>query len=61
MFSATSFDDIQEGRWKMEQFMSNIIEGLEVNPEDEEEIEGANVDLDSQRKGKSVVIKTTTR
>ena len=32
-----------------------------VNPEDEEEIEGANVDLDSQRKGKSVVIKTTTR
>merc|ERR1712241_892015 len=28
---------------------------------DEEEIEGANVDLDSQRKGKSVVVKTTTR
>ena len=41
--------------------VSNIIEVLEVNPEDEEEIEGANVDLDSQRKGKSVVIKTTTR
>ena len=41
--------------------VSNIIEVLDVNPEDEEEIEGANVDLDSQRKGKSVVIKTTTR
>ena len=34
---------------------------LDINPEEEEEIEGANVDLDSQRKGKSVVIKTTTR
>merc|ERR1719419_494071 len=41
--------------------VSNIIEVLDVNPEEEEEIEGANVDLDSQRKGKSVVIKTTTR
>eukprot|EP00092_Neocalanus_flemingeri_P026751 GFUD01029003.1.p1 GENE.GFUD01029003.1~~GFUD01029003.1.p1 ORF type:complete len:427 (-),score=166.73 GFUD01029003.1:160-1440(-) len=41
--------------------VSNIIEVLEVNPEEEEAIEGANVDLDSQRKGKSVVIKTTTR
>merc|ERR1711971_1282670 len=41
--------------------VSNIIEVLEVNPEDEEEIEGANVDLDSQRKGKCAVIKTSTR
>ena len=41
--------------------VSNIIEVLEVSPEDEEEVEAANVDLDSQRKGKSVVFKTTTR
>lgn len=37
--------------------MSNIIEVLEVNPEEEEEIEGANVDLDSQRKGGRIEFK----
>ncbi|XP_014665246.1 PREDICTED: 26S protease regulatory subunit 6A-B [Priapulus caudatus] len=41
--------------------VSNVIELLDMNPEDEEEEEGANVDLDSQRKGKSAVIKTSTR
>ena len=35
----------------------NIIEVLEVNPEEEEEIEGANVDLDSQRKGGRIEFK----
>merc|ERR1712032_360025 len=60
-------ETIKENEKKIKQnktlpyLVSNIIEVLEVNPEDEEEIEGANVDLDSQRKGKSVVIKTTTR
>ncbi len=34
---------------------------LDVNPEDENEEDGANVDLDSQRKGKCVVLKTSTR
>jgi len=34
---------------------------LDVNPEDEAEEDGANVDLDSQRKGKCVVLKTSTR
>lgn len=34
---------------------------LEMNPEDEAEEDGANVDLDSQRKGKCVVLKTSTR
>ena len=33
---------------------------LDVEPEDEEE-DGANVDLDSQRKGKCAVVKTSTR
>ena len=60
-------ETIKENEKKIKQnktlpyLVSNIIEVLDVNPEDEEEIEGANVDLDSQRKGKSVVIKTTTR
>merc|ERR1711892_42956 len=60
-------ETIKENEKKIKQnktlpyLVSNIIEVLEVNPEGEEEIEGANVDLDSQRKGKSVVIKTTTR
>ncbi|ERM94611.1 hypothetical protein AMTR_s00011p00123950, partial [Amborella trichopoda] len=34
---------------------------LEMNLEDDAEEEGANVDLDSQGKGKSVVLKTSTR
>lgn len=34
---------------------------LDVAPEDEEEEEGANMDLDSQRKGKCAVVKTSTR
>ena len=38
--------------------VSNIIEVLEVNPEEEEEeIEGANVDIDSQRKGGRIEFK----
>lgn len=33
-----------------------------MNPEEEEEEEdGANIDLDSRRKGKCVVLKTSTR
>ncbi|KAF8376713.1 hypothetical protein HHK36_031619 [Tetracentron sinense] len=41
--------------------VGNIVEILEMNPEDEAEEDGANVDLDSQRKGKCVVLKTSTR
>ncbi|XP_065844924.1 26S proteasome regulatory subunit 6A-B-like [Oscarella lobularis] len=41
--------------------VSNIIELLDVDPQDDAEEEGANVDLDSQRKGKCAVIKTSTR
>lgn len=43
--------------------VANVVELLEMDPnEDEEgEEEGANVDLDSQRKGKCAVVKTTTR
>ena len=32
-----------------------------MQPEEEEEEDGANVDLDSQRRGKCVVLKTSTR
>lgn len=43
--------------------VANVIEILDVDPEDlgAEEVDGANVDLDSQRKGKCAVIKTSTR
>ena len=34
---------------------------LDIDPEDEPEDDGANVDLDSARKGKCAVIKTSTR
>lgn len=40
--------------------LANVIEILELDPEAEEE-EGAVVDLDAQRKGKSAVVKTSTR
>merc|ERR1712228_1011537 len=42
--------------------VANVIEILDVDPEELGiEEDGANVDLDSQRKGKSAVIKTSTR
>ncbi|EDO37502.1 predicted protein [Nematostella vectensis] len=41
--------------------VSNVIELLDVDPQDYAEEDGANVDLDSQRKGKCAVIKTSTR
>ena len=44
------------------QLMSSwVLQILEMNPEDEAEEDGANIDLDSQRKGKCVVLKTSTR
>jgi ATP-dependent 26S proteasome regulatory subunit len=41
--------------------VSNVIELLDVDPQDQAEEDGANIDLDSQRKGKCAVIKTSTR
>ncbi|KXS11464.1 26S proteasome subunit P45 [Gonapodya prolifera JEL478] len=41
--------------------VSNVVEIMEMAPDDDEEEEGANVDLDAQRKGKCAVIKTSTR
>ncbi|XP_019158633.1 PREDICTED: 26S protease regulatory subunit 6A homolog [Ipomoea nil] len=41
--------------------VGNIVEILEMNPEEDAEEDGANIDLDSQRKGKCVVLKTSTR
>ena len=41
--------------------VGNVVEVLTVKPEEEDEEDGANVDLDSQRQGKCVVLKTSTR
>ncbi|XP_013406679.1 26S proteasome regulatory subunit 6A-A-like [Lingula anatina] len=41
--------------------VSNVIELLDVDPQEQGEEDGANIDLDSQRKGKCAVIKTSTR
>lgn len=41
--------------------VGNIVEILDVVPDEEEEEDGAAVDLDSQRQGKCVVLKTSTR
>ncbi|KAF8820065.1 26S proteasome regulatory subunit, S6a family AAA ATpase [Cardiosporidium cionae] len=40
--------------------VANVVESLELEPEDAEE-DGAAADIDSQRKGKCMVIKTSTR
>lgn len=45
---------------KLPYLVANIVEVLDVKPEEEEE-EGANVDADAQRSGKAVVLKTSTR
>ena len=42
-------------------FFCFLFQLLDVDPQDAAEEEGANVDLDSQRKGKCAVIKTSTR
>jgi len=41
--------------------VAHVVEILELDPNEEEDEEGANVDLDAKRKGKCVVIKTSTR
>ncbi len=41
--------------------VGNIVEVLDLKEEDDVEDDGANVDLDSHRKGKCTVIKTSTR
>nr|CAB3265230.1 26S protease regulatory subunit 6A-B [Phallusia mammillata] len=41
--------------------VSNVIELLDVDPDEQAEEDGNNIDLDSQRKGKCAVIKTSTR
>merc|ERR1739848_606768 len=59
----TQKDKIEENTEKIKvnktlpYLVSNVIEILDVDPEED----GANVDLDSQRKGKCAVIKTSTR
>ncbi|XP_003386739.1 PREDICTED: 26S protease regulatory subunit 6A-B [Amphimedon queenslandica] len=41
--------------------VSNVVELLDIDPLEQEEEDGGHMDLDSQRKGKSAVIKTSTR
>ena len=41
--------------------VGNVVEILDITPEEDDEEDGANIDLDSQRKGKCVVLKTSTR
>ncbi|GHP12399.1 26S proteasome regulatory subunit 6A A [Pycnococcus provasolii] len=41
--------------------VGNVVEILDVNPDEEAEEDGAGADLDAQRKGKCVVLKTSTR
>ena len=41
--------------------VGNVVEVLDLQPEEEEEEDGATADEDAQRKGKCVVLKTTTR
>lgn len=41
--------------------VSNVVELLDVDPQDQAEEDGGHMDLDSQRKGKCAVIKTSTR
>lgn len=62
----TMTDKIKENRDKVKvnktlpYLVSNVIELLDVDGDDQEE-DGANVDLDAQRKGKCAVVKTSTR
>ena len=48
------------GSWSFK-YNCYVIKILEMNPEDDAEEDGANIDLDSQRKGQCVVLKTSTR
>jgi 26S proteasome regulatory subunit T5 len=41
--------------------VSNVVELLDTDPNDEPEEDGANIDLDAHRKGTCAVIKTSTR
>ncbi|XP_063899849.1 26S proteasome regulatory subunit 6A-B-like [Zophobas morio] len=41
--------------------VANVVELLDVDPDNASSEEGANIDLDSQRQGKCAVIKTSTR
>eukprot|EP00877_Chromochloris_zofingiensis_P001858 jgi/Chrzof1/11673/Cz06g04180.t1 len=60
-------DKIKENKEKIKlnnqlpYLVGNIVEVLDIKPEEEEEEDGATVDLDSQRQGKCVVLKTSTR
>jgi hypothetical protein len=65
--SAFSFIQVKENKDKIKlnnqlpYLVGNVVEVLEMQPEEDEEEDGANVDLDSQRRGKCVVLKTSTR
>lgn len=53
-------DKVQQNK-QLPYLVSSIVELLDVEPDEEEEEDGSHLDLDSQRKGKCAVVKTTTR
>jgi len=50
-----------ENNRQLPYLVGNVVELLDMDPTSEEAEDGANVDLDAVRKGKSAVIKTSTR
>lgn len=64
---AVTEERIKDNKEKIKQnkvlpyLVGNIVELLDVEPEDGQEEDGGNTDLDSERKGKCAVIKTSTR
>ncbi|GAA98498.1 uncharacterized protein L969DRAFT_95264 [Mixia osmundae IAM 14324] len=57
---ADNFDKIKNNK-QLPYLVANVVELLEINPDGDEENDGANVDLDSTVKGKCAVVKTSTR
>ncbi|KAF8538516.1 P-loop containing nucleoside triphosphate hydrolase protein [Trichophaea hybrida] len=55
-----NFEKIENNR-QLPYLVANVVELLDLDPTAEEAEDGANVDLDATRSGKSAVIKTSTR
>merc|ERR1719399_1685089 len=56
----TQKEKIKENK-QLPYLVANVVELLDMDPEDEPEEDGANIDLDAHRKGKCCVLKTSTR
>ncbi|ORX88889.1 26S proteasome subunit P45 [Basidiobolus meristosporus CBS 931.73] len=64
---AAMTERIRENREKIKMnkqlpyLVGNVVEIMDMNPNEDTEEEGANIDLDAHRKGKCAVVKTSTR